>query len=110
KMITAKITANTDEFQVVELISSEQTYGVEAISEALNAVSELSINHAKGVVISHRGSIWLHSAVAHHFHVAAFVAHFDPRVGDGGGGGAVVVQTHKRGLSVGDVISIPKSV
>ncbi|MFM6133418.1 MAG: CRISPR-associated ring nuclease Crn3/Csx3, partial [Sphaerospermopsis kisseleviana] len=104
-MITAKITANTDEFQVVELISSEQTYGVEAISEALNAVSELSINHAKGVVISHRGSIWLHSAVAHYFHIAAFVAHFDPRVGDGDGGGAVVVQTHKRGFSVGDVIS-----
>ncbi|MFM6138376.1 MAG: hypothetical protein ACKPCP_30270 [Sphaerospermopsis kisseleviana] len=36
------------------------------------------------------------------------MAHFDPRVGDGGG--AVISQTHKRGFSVGDVISIPKSV
>ncbi|MFM6151967.1 MAG: CRISPR-associated ring nuclease Crn3/Csx3, partial [Sphaerospermopsis kisseleviana] len=106
KMITAKITATTDNYQVIEIVSSEPTYGTEAIQEALEAVSNLAINHTKGVVISHRGSIWLHSAVAHHFHVAAWVAHFDPRVGDGGG--AVISQTHKRGFSVGDVISIPK--
>ena len=106
-MITAKITTATDDYQVVEIYSSEQTYGTEAIGEALEAVSNLPIAHSKGVVISHRGSIWLHSAIAHHFHIAAWVAHFDPRVGDGGG--AVVVQSHKRGYAVGDVISIPKS-
>lgn len=106
-MITAKITATTDDFQVVEIASSEQTYGTEAIAEAIEAVSSLPIVHSKGVVISHRGSIWLHSALAHHFHIAAFVAHFDPRVTDGGG--AVIVQSHKRGYAVGDIISIPKS-
>ena len=106
--ITAKITTTTDDYQVVEIYSSEQTYGTEAIGEALEAVTSLPIVHSKGVVISHRGSIWLHSALAHHFHIAAWVAHFDPRVGDGGG--AVVVQSHKRGYAVGDVISIPKSV
>lgn len=105
-MITAKITKTTDDFQVVEIMASEQTYGTEAIGEAIEAVSSLPIIHSKGVILSHRGSIWLHSAVAHHFHIAAWVAHFDPRVGNGGG--AVIVQTHKRGFSVGDVISIPK--
>lgn len=106
-MITAKVVSVTDDFQVVEISSSEQTYGTEAIAEAIEAVTALPIVHSKGVVLSHRGSIWLHSALAHHFHIAAFVAHFDPRVTDGGG--AVVVQSHKRGFTVGDVISIPKS-
>ena len=102
-MITAKIVSATDNFQVVELTSSEASYGTEAISEAIEAVSSLPIDTTIGVVISHRGAIWVHSAVAHHFHVAAWVGHLDPRLG-----GAVVVQSHKRGFTVGDVISIPK--
>lgn len=100
--ITAKITVTTDDFQVVELTSSEQSYGTEAIAEAIEAVASLPIDTTIGVVISHRGAIWLHSAIAHHFHVAAWVGHLDPRLG------AVVVQSHKRGYVVGDVISIPK--
>ncbi|MFM7371358.1 MAG: CRISPR-associated protein Csx3, partial [Sphaerospermopsis kisseleviana] len=74
--IPTRITVTTDHYQVVEVVSSEQTYGTEAINEAIEAVSNLPIVHTKGVVISHRGSIWLHSALAHHFHIAAFVAHF----------------------------------
>ena len=103
-MITAKITATTDDYQVVEINSSEASYGTEAINEAIEAVASLPIDTTIGVVISHRGAIWLHSAIAHHFHVAAWVGHLDPRLG-----GAVVVQSHKRGFTVGDVISIPKS-
>ena len=102
--ITAKITATTDDFQVVEINSSEASYGTEAISEAIEAVASLPIDTTIGVVVSHRGAIWLHSALAHHFHIAAWVGHLDPRLG-----GAVVVQSHKRGYAVGDIISIPKS-
>lgn len=101
--ISAKISQANDLLQVVEVESSEQSYGVDAIQEALNAVNELPIDFKKGVVISHRGAIWMHSALAHHFHVAAFVAHFDPRVG-----GAVVSQSHKQGVAAGDVLEIPK--
>lgn len=101
--ITANITTVTDSFQVVEINSSEASYGTEAIKEAINAVASLPTDATKGVVISHRGAIWVHSAIAHHFHIAAWVGHYDPRLN-----GAVVVQSHKRGFAVGDVIEIPK--
>lgn len=57
-----------------------------------------------GLVISGRGPVWLYAALAHHYHVTAWVATFDPRVG-----GAVVVSTHSRNApSVGSVVSLPK--
>lgn len=101
-MINAIIKTVTSDLQVVEITSTEPSYGVEAISEALDAVSALPIDLTKGVIISHRGAIWLHSSIAHEFHASAWVAHLDPRLG-----GGVVVQSHKRGISVGDVIEVP---
>ena len=101
-MINATLKTITDDFQVVEFTSTEPSYGVEAIAQALDAVSALSIDLKKGVIISHRGAIWLHSAVAHEFHASAWVAHLDPRLG-----GGVVVQSHKREVLVGDIIDVP---
>lgn len=60
-----------------------------------------SIDARKGVIISGRGPIWLHSALAHHYHPTRWVAHYDPRVG-----GAVVVQSHDPRYRVGDVIEL----
>jgi len=57
------------------------------------------IDFKKGVVIDGRGPIWLHSFLAHHCHPAAWVAHNDPRLG------AVVVQSHVKGIAAGDVIA-----
>ncbi len=54
----------------------------------------------KGVIISGRLPIWAHSALAHLFHSAKFVAHFDPRIG------AVVVQSHSTDYKIGQIISL----
>ncbi len=103
-MITASISFENENFQVVELDSSELSYDTTAIEEAINAVDGLTIDFQKGVIISHRGAIWVHSAIAHHLHVASWVAHLDPRLG-----AAVVAQSHLPGISVGDKIEIPKA-
>ena len=55
----------------------------------------------KGVVISGRMPVWAHSALAHAFHPAQWVAHFDPRLG-----GGVVVQSHSPDVRVGQVIPV----
>ncbi len=59
------------------------------------------IDSTKGVVISGRGPIWLHSFLAHFYHPTKFVAHYDPRLG-----GAVVVQSHNRKYHVGQIIKL----
>ena len=57
--------------------------------------------YGKGVIISGRLPVWAHSAIAHLFHPAKFVAHFDPRLG-----GGVVVASHDTNYRVGQVIPV----
>lgn len=58
-----------------------------------------------GVIISGRGPVWLYAALAHHYHVAAWVGTFDPRLG-----GAVVTSRHNHSApAVGTVIMLPKA-
>jgi len=59
------------------------------------------IDSTKGVVISGRGPIWLHSFLAHYYHSTKFVAHYDPRLG-----GAVITQTHDKKFRIGQVIKV----
>ena len=59
------------------------------------------VDPTKGVVISGRGPIWLHSALAHLYHPTRWVSHYDPRLS-----GAVVVQTHDPAVRVGQVIEV----
>jgi len=55
-----------------------------------------------GVVISGRGPVWLYAALVHHFHPAAWVATFDPRLA-----GGVVTQRHVHlAPPIGEVISL----
>jgi CRISPR-associated protein Csx3 len=56
------------------------------------------IDTTKGVIISGRGPIWLYAYLVHELHATAWVACNDPRLG------AVVVETHTKGVSVGSVI------
>jgi CRISPR-associated protein Csx3 len=55
----------------------------------------------KGVVLNGRAPIWAFGTLIHHFHATAWVATNDPRQG-----GAVVVESHKSGVSVGDIIPL----
>ena len=55
----------------------------------------------KGVVLNGRAPIWVFGTLIHHFHATQWVATNDPRQG-----GAVVVESHKSGVAVGDVIPL----
>ena len=55
----------------------------------------------KGVVLNGRAPIWVFATLVHHFHATAWVATNDPRQG-----GAVVVESHKSGVAVGDIIPL----
>jgi CRISPR-associated Csx3 family protein len=57
-----------------------------------------------GVILSGRLPIPAYCAIAHHLHPTAWVAIMAPAAG-----GAVVVQSHKKGFAVGQVVSVPKS-
>ncbi len=81
------------EFQLDGPISPDQLPGLLEMAPAVDPTG--------GVVISGRGPIWLHSALAHHYHPTRWVAHYDPRLG-----GAVVVQTHHPSMRVGQVVRI----
>jgi len=61
-----------------------------------------------GVVIEGKAPIWLYSYLVHECHAAVWVACFDPRLRDGtpNSGGAVVVATHSRQVSIGQVIAV----
>ena len=55
----------------------------------------------KGVVLNGRAPILVFVTLIHHFHATQWVATNDPRQG-----GAIVVESHKSGVSVGDVIPL----
>ncbi len=54
----------------------------------------------KGVVLNGRAPIWVFATLVHHFHATQWVATNDPRLG------VIVVESHKSGVSVGDVIPL----
>lgn len=54
----------------------------------------------KGVVLSGRGPIWLHSALAHRYHPYMWIAHYDPRLG------AIVIESHTPKVEIGTVITV----
>ena len=57
-----------------------------------------------GVILSGRLPIPAYCAIAHHLHPTAWVAVMAPAAG-----GAVVVQSHKKGYAVGQIVAVPKS-
>ncbi|MGB0563557.1 MAG: CRISPR-associated ring nuclease Crn3/Csx3 [Spirulinaceae cyanobacterium] len=60
-----------------------------------------SINWSKGMVLSGRAPIWVYAYLVHECHAAAWVACYDPRLA-----GAVVVESHRKGVEVGRVIPL----
>jgi CRISPR-associated protein Csx3 len=54
----------------------------------------------QGIVIEGRGPIWLYGYLVHECHPAAWVGCFDTRLG------IVVVASHTRGVTIGQVLTI----
>ena len=67
--------------------------------EELKKVDPPIVNTTKGVIISGRGPIWLYGYLVHEYHPTPWVATFDPRLGKG-----VIVASHVKGASVGDLV------
>lgn len=67
----------------------------------LKTLSIPNVKGSKGVVLNGRAPIWVFGTLIHHFHATAWVATNDPRQG-----GAIVVESHKSDVSVGDVIPL----
>ena len=69
---------------------------------------------SQGVVIEGRLPLWASGYLVHACHTAAWVATFDPRLGNDvrHSGGAVVVATHSPQVAAGDVllVTIPDDV
>lgn len=59
------------------------------------------LDWAKGIVLSGRAPIWVYGALVHQCHAAAWVACYDPRLA-----GAVVVESHRKGIVAGQVIPL----
>lgn len=62
------------------------------------------IDTTGGVVITGRAPIWLYAHLVHELHPTAWVACYDPRLG-----GGVVVATHSRQTTVGQVVPLPQT-
>lgn len=63
---------------------------------------------SQGVIIEGKAPTWLYAYLVHACHVAAWVATFDPRLGQDAAhsGGGVVVATHSQQVAVGQVLSV----
>lgn len=59
------------------------------------------IDFSQGIVIEGKGQIWLYAYLVHECHAAAWVGCYDPQYK-----GAVVVETHTRFVSVGQVLKL----
>jgi CRISPR-associated protein Csx3 len=59
-----------------------------------------NLDGRKGIVLSGRAPVWLFAYLVHEYHPTSWLACFDPRLG------AVVVATHSRAVSIGQVISL----
>ncbi|MGF1481925.1 MAG: CRISPR-associated ring nuclease Crn3/Csx3 [Cyanophyceae cyanobacterium] len=59
------------------------------------------VQWTQGIVLEGRAPIWLYGYLVHICHAAAWVGCYDPRLG-----GAVVVESHVKGMAVGRVLKV----
>lgn len=67
----------------------------------LKSLAIPNVKGNKGVILNGRAPIWVFGTLIHHFHATVWVATNDPRQG-----GAIVVESHKSGVAVGDIIPL----
>jgi CRISPR-associated protein Csx3 len=109
----AQTQETTESSIVLNLKPVADTLGYQILSIEIPSVVELAnltslslpsgMDFKKGVVITGRGPIWLYATLTHLCHSFVWVATYDPRIG------AIVVQSHSKEVSVGDVIPDPDS-
>lgn len=58
-------------------------------------------NATQGIILEGRAPIWLYGYLVHQYHATVWVGCYDPRLG-----GAVVVESHQKGIVAGDVLKI----
>jgi len=94
------ILVKTTETESYTLVDIEIENGAAEPSD-LKTMKLPTVKGNKGVVLTGRAPIWVFGTLIHHFHATKWVATNDPRQG-----GAVVVESHKSGVSVGDIIPL----
>lgn len=89
----------------VRVVSFEIPGGVTTPQEFAVAVEAAkgSLSGEFGVIFDGRGPVWGFGMLIHAAHPTQFVACRDPRLG------AVVVESHVKGLAAGDVIAFPEA-
>lgn len=65
-----------------------------------------AIAWSQGIILEGKAPIWLYGYLVHACHPAAWIACFDPRLGQAQprSGGAVIVATHTKQLAIGDIL------
>ncbi|MBT9138487.1 MAG: hypothetical protein DDT31_01052 [Syntrophomonadaceae bacterium] len=94
------IKINAIESEAFTTINIEIEGGV-CVPADLKTLEIPTVKGNKGVVLNGRAPIWVFATLVHHFHATLWVATNDPRVG-----GAIVVESHTKGVEVGDVIPL----
>ena len=69
--------------------------------EDLKNIEIPQLSGQQGIVLNGRAPVWVFGFLIHHFHAFQWVATNDPRLG-----GGVVVESHLKGISVGDIIPL----
>ena len=84
------------------------TNGIIAPADLKELALPDNIIWSQGVVIEGKAPTWLYAYLVHACHTAAWVATFDPRLGEeiAHSGGGVVVATHSQQVAVGEVLAI----
>jgi CRISPR-associated protein Csx3 len=60
-----------------------------------------SLDNTQGVIIEGKAPIWLYGYLIHQCHATPWVGCYDPRLG-----GAVIVESHHKGIYSGDIVRI----
>ncbi|MEM3408493.1 MAG: CRISPR-associated ring nuclease Crn3/Csx3 [Candidatus Micrarchaeia archaeon] len=92
------ITFNVEEREKYTIIS----FQMDIMSpEDLQNINPPKVDCSKGVILLGRGPIWLYGYLIHVYHPTKFVATYDPRLQ-----GAVIVESHTKEYSIGELIKI----
>lgn len=94
-----EVSFKTEERHEFTVVNFELSQPIEPID--LATCNPPKVKESKGVILSGRGPIWLFCFLAHYYHPTTWVATYDPRLG-----GAVVVESHCRSYSVGQVVQV----
>jgi len=69
--------------------------------EDLKSIQIPDLSGKQGIILNGRAPVWVFAFLVHHFHQFQWVATNDPRLG-----GGVVIESHLKGVSVGDIVPI----